>query len=101
MPIVLYDKTNSKYVNDFQSRATSGGLMGNATKHGRNSNEFEVRTVSDGEFAAIEAEVNEPEREKRNEAHKIKVNKKNASRKSAKDKLKALGLTKDEIKVFV
>ena len=90
---VLYDKVNKQYVNDFQSEATESVLIKNATRTGRNADEFEIRTVTDDEFMNLEKEVNEPIRQEKQAEFKMKKLDEEFKRNALLEKLK---ITKDE-----
>ena len=95
--LVCFDKRTGEVVNDFQSGAKTGTLIDNAVRAGLGSvGDFEERIVSDDEFETLDNQTNDAMRA---QSEQEWVQRK-ADAVKARDKLKALGLTADEVEAL-
>ena len=99
--LVIYDKINDKYVNDFQSNASSETLIENAIQGGRDSSEFSVEIVTDEEYIRLEKETNEPMRKQKQAEHEKEKTDKETKKIKVMDKLEDIGFTVDEIDIIM
>ena len=92
--LICKRKSSGEVINDFQTKATKGSLINNAVRAGLgDADEFEEVDVPKAEYEALAEQVNGVAREAGRQAEIDKEAKKT----SAKNKLKGLGLTQEEI----
>jgi hypothetical protein len=95
--LVARNKKTGEFLNDFQSYATPQVLIQNAVRAGLKIDEIEIVKVTEEDFKQIKTDYIA--------AHPPEPNpieeKLNADRASALQKLKALGLTEDEVKALL
>ena len=92
--LICKRKSNGELINDFQEKATPGTLISNAVRAGLGEEaDFEEVDVTKAEYEAAAEQVNGADRVAGQQA----IVDKEAKKTSAKAKLKALGLTDEEI----
>lgn len=98
MPRILIDKRTNKTVNDFQSNPAPGTLLSNAVKAGLgNIEDFEEKEVTEQKYKVEMDKVLAPLRAQREAEKQLRIQ----TLESAKTKLKAIGLTDEELEVLL